>query len=401
MNINHDHDDLDPLLAQRFSKLRVIPARNPERATAGRLAFLKQGRELAQKNPPTVPVSPASRKHPKGWMPSISEYFTRKQMRPVFTKVMAAFIAIVLVFGGAAVTAYASQGSLPTDALYGVKTFGEDLQLRMAPHSDDKLGLALEFAQRRVDEMAALNRLGMIIPEHAATQYQEQVEYTLRLAAGLSDEHITAALILIRIRLQEQLSTLDQLSKANPNDAALIRAREELRDQLQFVEAGLQDPQQYRVQMLARERQAQETQAPFATEAPDDPMVTPEGGNNNANINGNTNGNLAGNENGNENMNGNGNEDANSNVTDNDNDGNGNDGNSNDGNGNGNDDDHGGNGNDNDDDKSGNGNDNRGNGNDNGGDGNDNDNGGSGNGNGRNGNDNDNGGNGGNGNGHG
>jgi Domain of unknown function (DUF5667) len=370
MNINHEPDELDPLLASRFSKLRVVPARNPERAAAGRLAFLNQGRELAQKNPPTVPVSPASRARLKIWMPTASGSFSRRQTRPMFTKVMAVLIAMVLVFSGAAATAYASQSSLPTDTLYGVKTFGENLQLRIAPKSDDKLGLALEFAQRRVDEMAALSQLGLTIPVHAATQYQEQVEYALQLAAGLSDLEIVPALEQIRTRLQEQLNTLEQLSQANPNDHALILARDLLREQLRLAEAGRQDPQQFRTQMQTRERLVQQTLTPLETEEPD-PTMTPGANNSNTNANGNTNGSVSGNENGNTNddLNGNDNEDANSN------------GNGDDHGGNANDDDRGGNGNEND---NGNGGSHNGNGNDN-----DNDHNGNGNGNG-NGNVNDN-----------
>jgi hypothetical protein len=193
MNINHDHDDLDPKLAERFSKLRVVPAREPERATAGRLAFLKQGRELATKNPPTVPVSPTPRGRPTLWMRTISEYFTQKEIQPMFTKVMAVLIAAVLVFSGAAATAYASQASLPTDALYGVKTFGENIRISLAPEADRKLGLALEFTQRRVDEMAAVNQLGLIIPAHVAAQYREQVEYTYAWPQGCRRPHHTSA----------------------------------------------------------------------------------------------------------------------------------------------------------------------------------------------------------------
>jgi len=384
MNIDHDHDNLDPKLAERFNKLRAVPARDPERGTAGRAAFLRQARDLAKENPPPAPVSPSPGERLILWMRTIPKLFTKKEIQPMFTKVMAVLIAAVLVFGGAAATAYASQASLPTDALYGVKTFRENLQLRMAPQADDKLGLALEFAQRRVDEMEALNQLGMTIPAYAAAQYREQVEYTLRLAAGLSDDQISPALEQIRTRLQEQLRTLEKLHLANPDNPALIQAREQLREQLRLAEAGLQDPQQFRLQVRARERLVQQTQAPSETEAPN-PTITPGAGSGNANANGNTNGNLNGNMNGNANgnMNGNGNENGNGDMNGNGN-GNGND-NGDDHGGNGNDDGTGGNGNgngnenDNDNGGGGNGNDND---NDNGGGGNDNDNGNGGNGNG-------------------
>lgn len=295
----------------------------------------------------------------------------------MFTKIMAVVIAAVLVFGGFAITAYASEGSLPNDALYGVKTFGENVRLSLASNSDDKLGLALEFTQRRIEEIAALNGLGLEIPVHVAAQYQEQVEYTLRLATGLTDEQITPGLERVRTQLQEQLQRLEQLCQSSPNDPALIQVRDRLREQLRLVEDGLSDPQQFRNQIRAREQQGP---IPPVT-VPPGPTVTQPAGlpNGNTNLNGNMNANLNGNENANTNEGANGNEFGNNNENANGNGNNNDDGNSNsddDHSGNGNDNDNGGNGNDNDNDNDKGGNGNGGNENDNGGNGgNDNDNG--------------------------
>jgi hypothetical protein len=401
MNTEHDQNRLEPKLEERFARLREIPPRSPERAAEGRAAFLSQARELAQKNPRSLPVSAAPPQRLIEWIRTISETFTRKEKQPMFTKIMAVLIAAALVFSGAAVTAYASQASLPTDALYGVKTFGENLRLSMAFQSGDKLGLALEFTQRRIDEMKALSDLGIKVPEHLAAQYQEQVEFALRLGAGLSDDKITPALEQIRSRLQEQLQIMEQLQQVSPDDAVLARIRERLQEQLRLVELGLRDPQQFREQLRLREQIRQQTQQPTATQEPG-ATATPGAGNQNGNANddnGNGNGNMNGNandgngngntngnandddDNGNGNMNGNGNDDddddngngnMNGNGNDDDDDDNGNGNMNGNGNGNDNDDDNGnGNGNDNDDDQGGNGN-----GND------DDDNGGNGNGNG-------------------
>ncbi len=355
MSIDHDHNDLDPKMAERFAKLRNIPPRDGKRTADGRAAFLTQARELAQKNLRPAPVSPAPRNRHILWTHTIAEAFKRKELNPMFTKIMAVLIAATLVFGGAAATAYASQASLPNDALYGVKTFGENLRLSLAPQPNAKLGIALEIAQRRVQEMAALSEMDIEIPVHLASQYQEQVEYAL-IAAEMPDDEIVPALEQVRTKLQEQLRIMEQLHQAQPEDPALVQAREQLRNmeqlhqaqpedpalvqareqvrimeqlhqaqsenpalvqareqlrqQLRLVELGLVDPLQYRAQIRHRQ---QFGFGPAPTEPPG-PMVTPPvpgnqagPGNENANSNGNGNQIQSGNSSGQSDNNGNGN----------------------------------------------------------------------------------------------
>lgn len=81
----------------------------------------------------------------------------RPSFRPVLTFKMAgtvaAILAAVAVAGGG--TVYASQRSLPGDALYPIKTGAESVQLALTFADESKADLLLKFAQRRVDEMAS------------------------------------------------------------------------------------------------------------------------------------------------------------------------------------------------------------------------------------------------------
>ena len=88
----------------------------------------------------------------------------------MYTKLMAVLIALVLVFGGAAATASAAQESLPTDALYSVKTLGESVALGLSVSPAEKLEKALDHTQWRVKEMAALTKMGVTIPENVKTE---------------------------------------------------------------------------------------------------------------------------------------------------------------------------------------------------------------------------------------
>jgi hypothetical protein len=69
---------------------------------------------------------------------------------------MAVMAILLVLFGGAGVTAYAAQSSLPGDALYPVKTGLELTQAGMARDAARQAQLYLNFAERRLDEIALL-----------------------------------------------------------------------------------------------------------------------------------------------------------------------------------------------------------------------------------------------------
>ncbi|OGO37381.1 MAG: hypothetical protein A2W35_06750 [Chloroflexi bacterium RBG_16_57_11] len=294
----------------------------------------------------------------------------------MYTKLIAVLITLALVFGGVAATASAAQESLPTDALYPVKTLGESVALGLSVSSMDKLEKALEHAQRRVDEMRALAEMGVAVPENVGDDYDGRVEYALRLAARMSDDPMSQALEKIQQSLQEQLAAVEQLRIARPDDAQLAGVEIQLRQHLSLVALGLADPQKFREQLAAALHGSDgpgSTQDPSVTEEPS-VTETPEPEDDNSN-DGNTNDDNTNDDNANANegkTNGDDNtndDDANSNeddINDNDNDNNSNDDdiddNDNDSNSNDDDNDNDSNSNDDDDD---NGNDDDGNGNDN------------------------------------
>jgi len=106
----------------------------------------------------------------------------RPSFRPVLTFKMAgtvaAILAAVAVAGGG--TVYASQRSLPGDALYPIKTGAESVQLALTFADESKADLLLKFAQRRVDEMAS-----------EASRGNDTVTLEGRVASGL-DRAITS-----------------------------------------------------------------------------------------------------------------------------------------------------------------------------------------------------------------
>jgi len=77
--------------------------------------------------------------------------------RPAFAL---ASLAIVLVLGLSATTAYASEGALPGDALYPIKRGLEQAQLAVSASSEGDARLEARFADQRVGEIEALAGLG-------------------------------------------------------------------------------------------------------------------------------------------------------------------------------------------------------------------------------------------------
>ena len=281
----------------------------------------------------------------------------------MFTKLSAVLIALVLIFGGAAATASAAQESLPTDALYPVKTLGERFTLGLSVSSAAKLEKALDHAQRRVDEMAALAALGVAVPEQVGDDYSERVAYALRLAARMSDDAMSQALEKIQQSLQKQQAAVELLRVARPDDAQLAGVEWQLRQHMDLVALGLGDPQMFREQlaiMLQGFDGPSSTQDPSVTEEPS-VTETPEPEDDNSN-DANTNDSNTNDDDANVNDDGNGNDDdvnanddnGNANGDDDDNGNDDDDDNGNDDDDNGNDDDSNGNG---DDDSNGNGDD--------------------------------------------
>ena len=141
-------------------------------------------------------------------------------------------IAIVLALsaaGGGAV--YASQGSLPGDALYQVKLGTE--QVRMILPGDDvtRAELTLSFAERRMEEIVALAEAGRV--QHmglAVTKYDDAVKKVLARMELVRDENSAAGNIttLVAEATARHLSVLDTVYDMVPDEAkpAITRARE-------------------------------------------------------------------------------------------------------------------------------------------------------------------------------
>ncbi|MDI6696297.1 MAG: DUF5667 domain-containing protein [Anaerolineales bacterium] len=351
-------------IIERLRRLRRIPPRDIERAAQGRAAFLAQARQIKNQTSFRPPVSDGNKLRLIGWIYTLPDFFVRKEQYPMFHRLIAVFIALAVVFGGATATAFAAQNSLPADALYPLKTLTEDFRYNLSAQMESRLELALNYAARRVGEISALSELGLPTPAQTATRLGEQIEAALNIAAGLEGSAQQQAFARITTHLQQHERTLAQLSELRPEDPVLLQAHMMLQEQLHLAEQGLSDPQGVQQQLQTRAQ----TRPWVIQESPQGGGSPIDNANSNSNDNGNANGNANDdNSNGNDNDGNDNDDDDNGNANGNDNgddddngNANGNDNGDDNGNDNGDDDDNGNaNGNDNgDDDDNGNGNDN-------------------------------------------
>ncbi len=193
MTLKHGNQP-DERLIRRLQRLRQVPPRDREAVARGRVKFLAE----AEFSKPGVSKS-LDQRH-KGWF--ITTLFQRKERFSMKTTFISIMIALVLFFGGAGATAYASQSALPGDTLYKVKTITEDARLALTA---DKKGDALlfnEFVQRRVSEIQALASQGRYqdIPA-AASRFETQVrQAALNLEAIAGKDPVEARQLSDRLR---------------------------------------------------------------------------------------------------------------------------------------------------------------------------------------------------------
>lgn len=150
--------------------------------------------------------------------------------------VIALVIALVSAGGGAA---YASQDTLPGDALYQVKATLEELQLVVAGSDEVKAQVHLELAAKRLEEAqkAADKGRGDAVQASAAAATNRIADAQQNIAAAASSgkdlKEVSARLASNLERLQATLASV--IDKAPP------RAKPALRDAADKAAAGLQN----------------------------------------------------------------------------------------------------------------------------------------------------------------
>lgn len=275
-------EDPDAFVVAQLESLRPVSPGQPEKARRVRTAFLAQVHELRQQVETaqsvgrhlviSSPVSTEQKGRLTGWV-TLLQYLFGKKTSVLLKPVIALLVSLSLIFGSAAVTASAAQNSLPGEPLYAVKLLTEDVRLSLAFSAQSRLDLALAFSERRVDEMADQQQLGQTVNTGVSDRWQQQIDRGLQAAASMTDAELPEALQQTRQGLLQQEHVLQQLGDLGAANKTAAQIHQRVQECLRLVEAGLQDPQQFRQQVQNRQQQRLQDQqeTPGQTEQPGGP----------------------------------------------------------------------------------------------------------------------------------
>ena len=243
-NITDNMQPVDPKLIEKIELMRSTPERDPQSVTHGR------GRFLAELD--GIPVNGS--RSPVAWLSGLINLnlkrgpespMSTKSQKFAFSTLIAIIIVVVMLFGGASATAYASQSALPGDALYPLKTSLEQTQAALARDAYSQAQIYMQFAQKRLDEIGDLLQEGRFSDVKIASgEFEYQIQQAIvalqtvmegdpERGAVLSQE-ISKALLDYALTLKTVLVNIPDPVKPSVEKALLV-SESEAGEGLEFI----------------------------------------------------------------------------------------------------------------------------------------------------------------------
>ncbi len=190
---------------------------------------------------------------------------------------IAAAIALFVFFGGSGATVYAAQDSQPGQLLYPVKILSEDTLLALTASPQTQLEYTLDFADRRVEEIAGLLQAGEAVPAEVETRLQTQLTWALYLAAGMDEAQMVQQLEQVRLRTEAMTQAMTALMAGAPasEQPMLARLQTRLQEQVQLASQGQADPQTFRNQIQEQSQTGPGEPDPSSGNGNQEPAGTP------------------------------------------------------------------------------------------------------------------------------
>jgi len=235
-----NNNEINSKLRNQLNNLQEVPARDLQQSHIGKEKFLSQAKNIQPRRTPTrTSKTRVGAPLRKSWVPRLAT---------IITVVLFAFTSI----GG---TVYAAQSSMPDDLLYPVKTFTEDIQVRLESDPEQRLDLYASFANRRLNEIEAQFLAGEEVSPKALARLEKLSEKMLQQAAQVGEQGLENALRQVQqaLELQNQLMTKLQKQTPGPSELGLIQAQEKINSRLRLVENGILEPQGFQEQMRTEE----------------------------------------------------------------------------------------------------------------------------------------------------
>ena len=235
-----DPDSCDEQAVSLLKKIEAVPQRRQSSAEQGRAAFLRQASAikaaLPARPPAATPLRPSALQ--RRWLFGLS---------PLLTILLVAAV----ILASTSTTVYAAQTSAPGHFLYPVKIASEDVRLSLASSSTDKVGMDIEFANRRLQEISSLAQNEKGVPVAVSTRWGQHLDDIFEHAGQMDDTQLEQVMNQLHSGLSQQLQTTDQLISARPEDAQLARLHNEIYASIKLVESGLANPAAFRQQIKA------------------------------------------------------------------------------------------------------------------------------------------------------
>ena len=160
-------------------------------------------------------------------------------------------VALALVAGGGATVA-AAQDDLPTEPLYQVKLFTEDVRLMLNADPQTEIDMLMEMSQERTREMITLSEAGITPPNQVALRLEQHIRQAMEVTSRLEGQAMKGALsgIQTSLQTQEQMMLQAQNQAAGEEPTLMTQTQAMLQIRLRQVDDGLADPAgfQYNIQ---------------------------------------------------------------------------------------------------------------------------------------------------------
>lgn len=226
-----NNPEKDPTVIKALQAAKDVADLEPAEQRRMQAQFIRKIQQVRQQN---VTFSRKSRLNQRTHL--ITNFIQQWRTSSMTVKVIGIIVAIATVLSGAgAGTVYASQSALPDDMLYDIKVWSEDTRLDLAQSPEADLALHLEFADRRVEEMLAMQAEGSELDPDLKLELVSHLWMAEQLVGDCEDP------IQAQQQLQNRLMNQEQLLTNAPEDALMTQSRSMVRQQLNLMECDPED----------------------------------------------------------------------------------------------------------------------------------------------------------------
>ncbi len=271
--------EIDLRLIKKIKALASVPERDPRVAEKGRARYQLEVDKAFVRS--LEAVSERNDRRPKGWILNEKKnLIQRKGLTKMAKVILSIFLALTAMFTATSVSLVAAQSSQPDEALYPVKTWTEDVRMDMASNDPQTmLDLALEFADRRISEIAGMAAEGKAAPDAVLDRWQLDITFAYQALVQMQGEDFGPALARVEATLCTQQETMNQVNSSTSTEALLTRSRAMIEEHLRLMTGSGEGEAQVQTQLQQQVQEQLQTSQPEDAGNPDEGALNGQGPN--------------------------------------------------------------------------------------------------------------------------